>query len=142
MGTGSPFGDAEKTSCVPLPVLRFVHLAGLCVGVAVAFLFVALAWDRIVAAPVLIRGLLGLSGMAMLTARALGSRLSWTLPMVFVVIIPLAGDGSGDRRWAWWAWIDQPAADPLSWTLALTLFVVGFGLVCGRGAREGSDGAQ
>jgi len=68
--------------------------------------------------------------MAFITAFVLGSRLSWTLPVVFVVVIPLVGDGSGTHRWAWWAWVDQPATDPLAWALAMSFFVMGFWLAC------------
>jgi hypothetical protein len=55
---------------------------------------------------------------------------------LFVAIIPLVGDGSGERKWAWWAWVDQPAGDSLSWTLASVLCVLGLGLVCLRGAAD------
>lgn len=129
-GAGSPFGEAETTASFPLPVLRFAHLGPLLACGAGLFLLVAIAWDRTFAVPLLLRGLLGLSGMAFIIAFVLGSRLSWTLPMVFVVVIPLVGDGSGESRWAWWAWVDQPAADPLAWALATSFFVVGFWLVC------------
>lgn len=130
VGAGSPFGETEKAVAFPLPALRFVHLAGLLVCVAGAFLVVSLAWDRPVAAAMLVRGLLGLSGMAFLAALTLGGRLSWTLPVLFVAIIPFVGDGSGESRWAWWAWVDQPAGDPVSWLLAAVLLVCGLGLVC------------
>lgn len=133
-GTGSPFGEAERTASRSLPALRFGHLAGLLAWAALSFLLVALLWGRGSAALVLLRDLAGLSGLALLTARALGSRLSWTLPVAFVVIIPLVGDGSDDRRWAWWAWVDQPAGDSTSWALAVALFAVGSGLVCLSGA--------
>ncbi len=81
----------------------------------------------------LLRDLAGLSGLALLAAGALGSRLSWTLPVAFVAVIPLVGDGSGDSRWAW---VDQPAGEPTSWALAVVLFVLGFGLVCSSGAAN------
>lgn len=60
-----------------------------------------LARDRGHAMLMLVRGLVGLSGLALLTARALGGRFSWTLPVAFIALIPLLGNGSGDRRWAW-----------------------------------------
>src|SRR5215212_9103054 len=56
--------------------------------------------------------------LAIVTHAALGyaagcflRRLAWTLPVAFVAIIPLVGEGSGDRRWAW---VAQPAGDSLS----------------------------
>ncbi len=129
-GAGSPFGEAEKATGFPLPALRFAHLGGLLACGAILFVFVAIAWERSFAVPLLLRGLLGLSGMAFLAALMLGSRLSWMLPVGYVAIIPLVGDGSGESRWAWWAWGDQPAADPTAWALATSLFVIGFWLVC------------
>ncbi len=136
VGASSPFGDAERTASRSLPALRFGHLGGLLVWAALCFLLVTLLWGRGSAALVLLRDLAGLSGLALLAAGALGSRLSWTLPVAFVAVIPLVGDGSGDSRWAWWAWVDQPAGEPTSWALAVVLFVLGFGLVCSSGAAN------
>lgn len=141
-GVGSPFGEAEKTSAFLVPILRFFHLAVLLAGVVGIFLALSFAWDRPVAAATLVRGLLGLSGMAFLTALALGARLSWTLPVVFVAIIPFVGDGSADRRWAWWAWVDQPPEDSASWLLASALCTAGLVLVCLRGARDPAGGVE
>ena len=129
-GAGSPFGEAEKALSFPLPALRFAHLGALLACGAALFLFVGLAWERSFVVPLLLRGLLGLSGTAFLAALVLGSRLSWMLPVGYVTLIPLVGEGSGENRWAWWAWVDQPADDPLAWTLATTLFVAGFCLAC------------
>lgn len=134
--THSPFGEAEKTSCDRLPALRLGHLGGLLGVAALAFGLVVLVWGRHFAAALFVRDCAGLSGLAFLTARALGSRLSWTLPVAFVAIIPLVGRGSGDNEWAWWAWVDQPVESPTSWALALGPFVVGLGLVCLSGARD------
>ena len=141
-GAGSPFGEAEKAVSFPLPALRFAHLGALLACGAVLFLLVALAWERSFAVPLLLRGLLGLSGTAFLAALVLGSRLSWMLPVGYVAIIPLVGDGSGESRWAWWAWVDQPAANPLAWTLAASLFVTGFWLVCLLDVAEAPGGAR
>lgn len=139
-GAGSPFGDAERTASRSLPALRLGHLGGLLAWAALSFLLVALLWGRGSAASVLLRDLAGLSGLSLLTARALGSRLSWTLPVAFVAIIPLVGRGSGDRKWVWWAWVDQPAKDPTSWALAVVLFALGLGLVCSSGGARNPEG--
>ncbi len=136
VSTYSPFGEVEHVSSFPLSALRFGHLAGLLACAALAFLIVALLWGQDFAALLLLRDLAGLSGLAFFTAFMLGGRLSWTLPFAFVAIIPLVGDGSGERKWAWWAWVDQPAGDSLSWTLATVSLVLGLGLVCLRGAAD------
>ena len=135
---GSPFGEAETTASFPLSALRLGHLGGMLGWSTLLLLVVTLLWGRPSVAPLFVRDLAGLSGMAFITARLLGARLSWTLPVAFVAIIPLVGDGSGDSRWAWWAWVDQPTTDPFSWALALALFVVGSWTACSSGARSGA----
>ena len=141
-GVGSPFGEAEKTAGFLVPILRLFHLVVLLAGVVGIFLALSLAWDRPVAAATLVRGLLGLSGLAFLTSLGLGARLCWMLPVVFVAIIPFVGDGPADRRWAWWAWVDQPSEDPTSWLLASALCTAGLVLVCLHGARDPAGGTE
>jgi hypothetical protein len=132
----SPFGDAERTASRPLPVLRLIHLVGLLSFTALALSLITMGWELEHAAWILIRNLLGLAGLAFLTARVLGGRLSWLVPLVFVALIPLIGEGASAGEWTWWAWPAQPGADPLSALLAFSLLASGLLCACLLGARE------
>lgn len=138
-GSGSPFGDAERTVARPLQTLRFGHLAGLLavaailLGVTLLALDIGDAWPYPLAA--LLRNLAGFSGAALLTALLIDARLSWTVPVVFGMFAYLTAR-KPDDTFTSWAWQMQPGQDVLSWTVALLLLVAGLGLVCLYGARE------
>ena len=141
-GSGSPFGEVERTVARPLPPLRLCHLAGLFSAAAVLLAAVLLSFDLAGAwpdpLPALFRNLAGFFGMALLTARLVGARLSWTVPATFGMAAYLAARRPDDS-FAPWAWQMQPGLDELSWTLALLLFAAGLGLVCLYGAREPAE---
>lgn len=139
-GAGSPFGEAERTAARPLSPLRFGHLAGLLLCAAMLLVVVLLSFDLEGALldqplPALFRNLMGLCGMALLTARLLGARLSWTVPLAFVMIAYLRAR-LPDDTFAAWAWQMQPGWDGVSWVVAAVLIVAGLVVVCLYGARE------
>jgi hypothetical protein len=147
--THSPFGDTERVVPYSLPLLRLGHLVGLlllvapllCLTVASPQPDAKIMPDRIPDYPALVmtRNLIGSVGFAFLAARAVGAYLSWTLPVTFVLILPLVAGGTGGMRWAWPA---QPATDGLSWAIALVLFVVGLAAVVlwGTATQDGEPG--
>jgi hypothetical protein len=135
VSTHSPFGDVECTAARSLPALRLGHLASLLACGALILVLVSLTWDQDYAARLLVRNLAGLLGLAFIAARLLGSLLSWSLPVVFVSITPFVSHGRSGEP-AWWVWLEQPVADPLSWAIAFALLVSGLGSVCLYGARE------
>lgn len=131
----APFGENENTSARYLAPFRLGHLAIL-LGIAVVLLLlISLGWERDKVAWLLIRNLLGLSGMAFLVAYVLGGRLSWVLPLGFSLSLRFAGQDP-DGKWLWWAWTERPAGDSLSWTIAFLFLVLGLGVVCRFGTRE------
>lgn len=138
-GTGSPFGDAERTVARSLPPLRFGHLAGLLsaaailLGATLLSLDLGDAWPYPM--PALLRNLAGFSGLAFLAARLIGARLSWIAPVVFGTFAYLTAR-KPDDTFASWAWQMQPGQDVVSWTVALPLLVAGLGLVCLYGASQ------
>jgi hypothetical protein len=77
--TGHPFGELERVAARPLVPLRLVHM-GLLVAVALTAVIVRHAGST---AP---RDLVGMTGLALLTAAVLSAQLSWTVPLGYAVI--------------------------------------------------------
>jgi hypothetical protein len=70
------------------------------------------------------RSLFAWAGLAFLSGRVLGWSLSWVIP--FFTIFPLMYYGKNETGGArWWDWMSRPAEDPISWSFALILLVVG-----------------
>ena len=135
VSTHSPFGDLEFPASYPVPVLRFLHLFGMFLFCSLGLLAISTQFDVPYSGLTLIRNLAGIAGFTFLTARVLGSGLSWTLPLVFGVAAQMMGRGHDGElyRWAWSMW---PISDPLSALIAMVLFAVGLGTVSLSGARE------
>lgn len=76
-------------------------------------------------AGVLLRGLVGLLGLALLAAPVVGPRLAWTLPCAYAATVYLsAGAGDAALR-SVWAFQQQPAGSTAAWLTALILGAVG-----------------
>jgi hypothetical protein len=78
-----------------------------------------------------VRNVLGFSGLAMLTAVLAGARLSWTVPLVYSLIVWVlpAGGSPAMRVWRWPLLSDHTA---LSWWPALALCAASLVLVSTR----------
>ncbi len=153
IGTSSPFGDSERTSSRSLPSLRLSHLAGLLAWSALTLSLAALTWNLDYAGWVLVRNLMGFTGLAFLGAWLIGSHLSWLAPLAFDALTVFTGrvETLGGRNygilekvmgdvsvgeWERWAWPMRPYADPSSWAIALVLLAAGLGAICLFGSRE------
>lgn len=136
----SPFGDAERAVARPLSPLRFSQLAGSILWAALALCAALLTFDLEGARPeyplyVLLRNLAFLSGIALVTARIAGARLSWIAPFVFALAY-LTFMGSGSDVLAAWANRSYHGLHGPSWLAALAILAIGLGLVCYFGTRE------
>lgn len=136
----SPFGETERTAARPLPPVRFGHLAALLLIAVFLLLVVLTSFDleNVQSShPVLalVRNLGGLGGLTLLTARLIGARLSWTVPLAFVMTAYLAAK-LPDDTFAAWAWHMQPGRDGLSWIIAAALIFAGLAVVSLYGTRE------
>jgi len=125
--TGHPFGELERVAARPLAPLRLVHLGLL---VAVALVSVTVRHPGSAAA----RDLVGLTGVALLTAAVLGAHLSWTVPIGYAVVC--IGAGSLDRP-NLLVWPLLPAADRGAAAVAAVLLGLGLAVSCGRRAPIG-----
>ena len=128
--TRSPFGDLERAAGRALPTLRLGHLAGLVLLAMVALSLTSAGWDIANGHWVILRNLAGFTGLALLTARALGGALAWVSPLAYGGLVLQVGP---ERRWAWSLHL---ASDRESWVFALLLLVVGLGVIALAGARE------
>ena len=126
-GTASPFGEVERTAC-RLPLIRLILLSSLVVLAAVA-----LVLARPADAGVLVRNLVGLTGLALLAARVLGGALAWTAPLAYAVLCGGAID-LGDQ--SVWTWPTLPIGDDSALIPAMVLFGVGMVIGARQGARD------
>lgn len=127
--TRSPFGEIEQTSSYPLPILRLCHLAGLLTCSSLLLAAPAGGWELPHAELIVVRNVLGLSGVSFIASWAFGSGLSWTLPLAYVAVVQTTGR-SLDGEWARWAWPAQPITDIGSSSVAITLLLAGLFAVC------------
>lgn len=135
----SPFGDAELAAARPLSPLRLGHLSGLLFWAALTLSTALLAFDLDGARPeypllVLFRNLAAFAGIAFLTARLAGARLSW-LPPFFAAVAYLTLMGSGNDVLARWANRSYDGSHGPAWAVSLAALVLGLGLICLHGAR-------
>lgn len=115
--------DIERTTPRRWAGWRAGHAAAvpLVAVVAVAPVLPAAAYGQ----QALIRNTIGLLGLALLTAAALGPRLAWTLPLGYTATVYVAGGtGTGAGR-PTWAFVVQPDTSPLALPTALCLLAVG-----------------
>ena len=130
---GSPFGESEVAASRPLGPLRVGHLTGLLGIAALALTLAVLHWSVADGGWVLVRNLTGFTGLALLTARVLGSGLSWVVPLGYAVLSLVAPQAGQAPAWAWAvrATTDQEAA-----VIATALLLAGLALVARSGARD------
>lgn len=159
VGTSSPFGHMERTSSFPLSVLCLLHFAGLLTWSTLTLTLATSAWDSDYAGWALVRNLAGFTGLVLLAACVVGSRLSWVAPFGFYILAVLTGRTETFHsekytvlgrvmgevpvgEWERWAWTMRPYTDYLSWILALALLIIGLAWVCFLRARELAEEQQ
>lgn len=128
--TRSPFGDLERAAGRALPTLRLGHLVGLVLLAMVGLGLTSAGWGIANGQWVILRNLAGFTGLALLTARALGGALAWVSPLAYGGLVLQVGP---ERRWAWSLHL---ASDWEAWVFALLLLVAGLGVIALAGARE------
>jgi hypothetical protein len=121
-GAGSPFGESETTASHPLAPPRAGHPAGLLGLAALVLALAALHWSVADGGWLLVRNLAGFTGLSLLTARALGSGLSWTVPLAYAVLSLVARQSAQLPAWAWPA---RGATDRGAALIAAALLIAG-----------------
>ncbi len=130
----SPFGEEEAIASRSMPAVRVCHLGGLLVCGIVMLRIAALSWDLDDAGWILTRNLSGLTGLTLITARVLGSGLSWVGPFAYgalCIAVNILSDHPPKGEWTRWVyWPLQPAADASSIAVAAVLLTIGIGCAC------------
>ena len=140
--TASPFGDPERTAGRWLPYLRLLALL-LLTTVAVGALAGAGIGVRLGGGYLeMVRNLLGLTGIGLLCAAAIGGALAWAGPTTYLIIgvYGLYTQWHGPAMTTPWIWPIHPAYDVGAAICAGITFVVGLSLVAVRGARDPGGG--
>ncbi len=131
--TQSPFGEPERATGGYLPVLRLLSTLGLLAAGAGALALAAVAGhlpDGLMAA---LRDYLGLAGVALLAATALGGNLAWTGPLTYTVLCAVGLDAGWTSLWLWPL---RGSTDRGALAYAVGLLAAGTALVTVRGARD------
>jgi hypothetical protein len=113
--THSPFGEPEQATN-PLPRLRFSHLLSMIPFAGAAF---ALTQTDPVEA---VRNLAGLTGLALLTAAAIGTAACWITPLAYAI---LCGGAIDLHETSAWTWPALPSTDSNAMSIALALLLTG-----------------
>jgi hypothetical protein len=129
----NPFGESERTTGPRLPVLRLTATLLLTATALGALLLAATAAHLPGGALALLRDVLGLTGLGLLTAAALGAPLAWLGPLTYTALAAFALQETWHSPWTWPA---RPPHDPGAWYCAALAFTVGTALVTARGPRD------
>ena len=135
----SPFGEPERVGGRWLPFLRLAATVALTVT-ATSALVIAAATGAHLAGGALdaIRNVVGITGLGLLCAAALGGGLSWTGPTGYLV----AGVYALYTLWHTpglttpWLWPARPPHDLGGALCALLVFATGLAIITLRGARD------
>ncbi|MEU6155615.1 hypothetical protein ABZ816_37085 [Actinosynnema sp. NPDC047251] len=120
------------------PRLPYVHRA----AVAGVLLITAAAATLLVPNMMTaLRNTLGLTGMALVTAVAVGATRSWTLPLFYLMCCLLFGTriratANGESGPQWWAFAIADQSDRTATTLAILVCLLGLVLFVIFGAKE------
>ena len=131
--TYGPFGEPERSTGRWLPYLRL--------GVAAAL--TAITYGALAAAVTggalpggtlaLLRNLVGITGIGLLSAAAVGGAFGWTGPLAYLVVTEVALTGNPTTPWVWPA---RPPHDLGGALCAVLVFAAGTAAVTLFGARD------
>jgi hypothetical protein len=155
IGAWAPSADLERAGSLPLVWLRMGHLGGLLLFGVISSGWVVHGWHIEIAGDisvlwVWIRNGIGLSGLALLAARWVHPRLSWMLPCLLAVVVPVivlrvVDDPATvvNERFQpdWWVFVGQDQDSVVSWMMAFGLLVLGMMVIGDWGPKvEAEEG--
>jgi hypothetical protein len=128
----SPFGETERSAGRWLPCLRLLAAIGL-TGLAILALQLGAVGENLNdGIAVLVRNVIGFTGLGLSCSLITGGLLAWTLPMGYMTFCQYA------LLEAWtapWTWPVRPPADRGAWICASLVFAAGLLLFTVRGPR-------
>lgn len=138
VATASPFGEPERATGRWLPVLRLGATLAL-TAAAVGSLAAAGSYGPLTGGTLaVLRNVLGLTGIGLLCAAALGGALAWVGPATYMIISVYAvyTQWHGPAVTTPWIWPARPSDDVGAAICAGVVFTVGIAAVTMRGARD------
>lgn len=136
---GGPDEWLDRSTPAPWRRIRAAHLL-VAAGLGGATLALAgLRQPEWYGAPVMARGVVGLLGLAAVTAAVTGARTAWLAVLVYASTVYLAAPRTPGGAAAVWAWPMQPASETASFVTAAVLFGVGLAVHAVLGARPTTD---
>ncbi|MEV6522258.1 hypothetical protein AB0M43_09980 [Longispora sp. NPDC051575] len=122
----SPFGEMESATGRNW---RRVQLGVLALNATACSLLFFLTSLMVFGGPMallVLRGIIGWMGTALLAARLLGWRAAWVGPLALLPIMIFWGT-EGPQQYAWWEFTARPIDDPAAWVTAAGLLALGAG---------------
>lgn len=137
VGMWAPIGELERTSARSMPLLRGGFVVGL-VALAVCGAAIALqGWPVAEVEGIAVRNILGMTGLALIAARAVDPRLSWIAPLAWTCVAIITGwIARPESGIAGWVWSALEAEALSSWLIAGGLAVAGVAIVALLGPRD------
>jgi hypothetical protein len=135
----SPFGEPERVAGRWLPFLRLAATVALTVTATSALVIAAATGAHLAGgAPDAIRNVVGITGLGLLCAAALGGGLSWTGPTAYLVpgVYALYLQWHGPALTTPWLWPARPPRDLGGALCAGLVFAAGLAAITLRGARD------
>lgn len=133
-GARSPFGDAEDAVGNPLLRLRIGHLGSLIVCAMAIFALAGTANPGPDGSIVMIRNLLGFTGLMLAGGTLAGVGKAWILPFTWGTIAFLAA--MPDSTAGWWAWPVLPADHAGAFTAAVIVGMAGLVMAGWKGTSD------
>lgn len=137
VGMWTPIGELERTAARSMPRYRGTF-ALLLVALAIGAAVVAVqGWTGTDVERVVMRNVIGLSGLALLATRFIDARLSWIAPLAWMCVAIIAGwIARPETGIAAWVWSARDAGAMSSWLIAGGLLIAGVTVVAVRGPRD------
>lgn len=137
MSTIDHMADFSHAAALPRRHLLSLHLTAAFATAATLTCLALLLSQDAPALPLALRNLLGFTGLSALSAAALGSRLSWLLPVAQTVPAFLIGaPGARGTDAQWWEWPRAAVGNGTAWTVSTVLFGAGISLFMLRANRQ------
>ena len=136
--TASPLGEPERVTGRWLPFLRLATVLALTV-VAAGALIAAGAGAHLAGGTLdVLRNLIGITGIGLLCAAALGGRLAWVGPTGYLVVgaYGLYTQWHGPALTTPWIWPARPPHDVGAEMCAALVFTIGIVITSVRGAHD------
>lgn len=138
VATASPLGEPERVTGRWLPVLRLTATAALTVAAIAAIAAAGTGAHLAEGTLGVLRNVAGITGIGLLCAGLLGSGLSWTGPVAYLVlgVYALYTQWHGTALTSPWIWPARPPRDLGGALCAWIVYAIGLAFITWRGARD------